>query len=252
MPRSLLPREHGAYVQLLAPLTAALIAFGVTLAGALLALGACLAFAANEPLLVILGHRGRRMREQDGARARRLLAVLAPAAVIAGVAGLALAPDRAQVMAAAVALPAGVLIVLAWQRAERSLAGELVAATALAGAAAPVAAAGGARWQDAMLLWAAWSVGYACTVVAVHRVIARHRKRATRIDHAIAAGVIALTLALAITAIDLAHARIAIPLAASSAVLLVVAPAATHLRAIGFALLGASLISLVLVVQTLS
>ena len=66
--RSLWPREHGAYAQLAAPLLTALVIVRPTVAAALLALAACIAFLANEPLLVVLGHRGKRMREQDGRR----------------------------------------------------------------------------------------------------------------------------------------------------------------------------------------
>src|SRR5687768_15345064 len=144
MPRSLLPREHGAYVQLLAPLVAALATFGAKTSSLLLALAACLAFAANEPLLVALGHRGRRMHKRDGARARRLLAIIVPAAAIAGGTGLVLSPHAGRLAVLIVAIPAAVLVVFAWRRAERSLAGEIVAAIALTGAALPIAIASGA------------------------------------------------------------------------------------------------------------
>ncbi len=53
--RSLWPREHGAYVQLLVPLLTALIATRGSAAGAAIAIGACLAFLASEPLRVVLG-----------------------------------------------------------------------------------------------------------------------------------------------------------------------------------------------------
>jgi len=240
MPRSLLPREHGAYAQLAAPLAGAFATFGASLAGALIALGACLAFVANEPLLVVLGHRGKRAKADDGRRAKRMLAILAPAAAITGLAGLALAPATIAV-AAIVAAPACILVVLAWKRQERTLAGEVVAAVALSGAAAPVAVAAGASLHHAMWVWAAWAIGYGFTVVAVHRVIERHRKAATVVD------LIAVVVAIA-SACVLAFASmvIALPLVACSIVLLLVAPSAKHLRAIGFVLVGASLFSITL------
>ncbi|HET7503266.1 MAG TPA: YwiC-like family protein [Kofleriaceae bacterium] len=64
--RSLWPREHGAYVQLLAPLATAMVATRPTIAGAAIAAGACLAFLASEPLRVLLGARGARLQETAG------------------------------------------------------------------------------------------------------------------------------------------------------------------------------------------
>jgi hypothetical protein len=235
--RSLWPREHGAYVQLLAPLGTALIVRAPTAAAALLAVAACAAFLANEPLLVVLGHRGARMRETDGARAKRRLAITAAIALAAGAGGLALATGDARVMAAAAAVPAIAMVALAWTRSEHSLAGELVAAVALPGAAAAVVVASGAAIQTAARLWAAWAVGFACTVIAVHRVIARHRKPATSTDHAIAALLLATAAALTATAF------VGAPLAAAAFVLALRPPSASHLRAIGVALVVASIAS---------
>jgi hypothetical protein len=55
--RSLWPREHGAYAQLGAPLATAIAMQAPTIGALALASAACLAFLANEPLLVVLGHR---------------------------------------------------------------------------------------------------------------------------------------------------------------------------------------------------
>jgi hypothetical protein len=93
-------------------------------------------------------------------------------------------------------------------------------------------------------LWIAWSLGYAATVIAVHRVIARNRQTATLIDHVSAGVAIAFTIATLF-----AHAWPAVPLIATSAYLLVRPPPAKYLRTIGLALVAASSISVVLVVQ---
>ena len=243
MPRSLIPREHGAYAQLGAPLVAALVAFGASLAGGLLALGVCVAFVANESLLVVLGHRGKRVKTEEGARAKRWLAVLVPVGVLSGTAGLALAPQAIGI-ATLVAIPAFVLVWFAWQRRERTLAGELVAAIALSGASAPVAVASGSSLSAAMLGWLAWSVGYGLTVVVVHRVILRKRRPPNAID------AIAFVTSIALTCGAVALGLVAaLPLAACSLGLWIVAPSPSRLRAVGFVLVGASLISTVLFVQ---
>src|SRR5437868_1047392 len=64
--RSLLPREHGAYFQLGIPLIIAYLRCAANLAMVELTAAAALAFLANEPLLVVLGHRGRRRYDQHG------------------------------------------------------------------------------------------------------------------------------------------------------------------------------------------
>ena len=239
MPRSLLPREHGAYAQLAAPLVAACIATP-SVAGVLLAIAACCAFVANESLLVVLGHRGKRMKLDDSARAWRWLSVLVAGTALAGAGGLAIAP-AALAAAALAAIPACVLVGFAWRRKERTLAGELVAAISLTGAAAPVAVAGGASLAAAGWMWISWALGYALTVIAVHRVIARHKRPASLAD------VIAFVVTL-VAVCGLAYRGLAIglPLAAVSLALLIVVPSAKHLRAIGFVLVGASVASLVL------
>ncbi len=243
--RSLLPKEHGAYAQLAAPLVTTFVAFGVTIASAILAVAACVAFVAHEPLLVLLGHRGRRAQETDGARASRHLKILVPLAAVTTVAGLVLAPPPTLAVAGVVAVPTIGFVVLAWKRVEKNLAGELLAACVLPAASAPIAVAAGASWQAAAWIAIGWAIGYASTVAAVHRVIARKKQPATSIDDvgAVAAALVAL-------ACGLVGAWAAVPLLAGTAGVLVVAPTAKYLRTIGFVMVGASAISLVLVVAS--
>jgi hypothetical protein len=238
-PRSLWPREHGAYAQLAAPLLTALVIVMPTLAAVLLALAACLAFLANEPLLVVLGHRGKRMREHDGRRAARRLALLATIAAAAGIAGLVLAPQTLAT-AAIVAVPAIVTLVLAWRRLEKTVVGEMVAAVALSGAAAPVFVASGGGERAAILIWCAWATGYACTVLAVHRVIARHRAPAAWPDTVTALILAAMTPAVVALLAGGSVIGAASPLVLASLALVVRPPRATYLRTIGVVLVFAS------------
>lgn len=241
--RSLWPREHGAYAQLAAPLVTALALRLPGPAAILLAAAACLAFLVNEPLLVVLGHRGRRMRETHGRRAAGRLAITASGAVLAGTAGLLLASRETLVVAGIAAIPAAIMFALAWKRSEHSLAGELVAVVALPGAAATVAVASGIGWQQATVLWAAWAIAYGCTVVAVHRVIARHRRAASAIDHVLAASIAAVTAGTIVLAAWSPLFTVAVPLMAISTALVIKPPRATYLRAIGVALVVASVAS---------
>lgn len=233
MSRSLWPREHGAYVQLLVPLATAL-AIGVpTTPSLVLAAAAIAAFLANEPLLVILGHRGRRLQEEAGARARPRLVMFASTGVVTAVIGLALARPATLHAAAIAAIPCTVVLVLAWRREQHTLLGELVAAIAVPGMALPVAVANGSTLGPALAVWAAWSIGFASTVIAVHRVIARHKARATAVDAIALAGLVATAALLVLAPFPI---TIAVALVATSALLIAWPPKATNLRAIGIAI----------------
>jgi len=241
--RSLWPREHGAYAQLAAPLLAALVAAPPALAGALFAIAAVAGFLANEPLLVLLGHRGPRARQTLGTRARRRLALLAAIAVVGGIAGLAIAAPAARL---ACVVPGGLAVALvgcAWTRTQHSLAGELVACLALPAAALPVAVAAGAPIAHGLAISGAWSLGFACTVLAVHRVIARHRRPAGLVDGALVVGLAAT----AVVARSLGLAPAA-PLVLASAGIAIWSPPATRLRAIGVALVAAAVGSAAVVI----
>lgn len=243
MPRSLWPREHGAYAQIGTPLVAALLLATPTPAAILLAVAACCAFLANEPLLVVLGHRGARMKKVDGRRAMQRLAALATGMTIAAAVGLLLATHETVVIAGIATLAAAPMVVLAWRRAEHSLVGELIATIALPGASAPVAVASGVHWQLAVTLWGAWAVGYACSVVAVHRVIARHKRAASWIDAAVATVLAIVTLASCMLIAVVPAAGVAAPLAVIAFAVAVHPPRATRLRAVGVALVIASVVS---------
>ena len=237
------PREHGAYAQLAAPLATALALRAPGPAALALAAAACLAFLANEPLLVVLGHRGARLRATHGPRAARRLALTAIGAAVCGAVGLVLAPREALAVAGLAAVPTALVLALAWRRAVHSLAGELAAAVALPGAAAPIAVASGLGWRPALVLWAGWAVGFGCSVAAVHRVIAHHRRPAPRLERALAAAFGATAGAGLALAASVPLAVTAVPLAAVSTVLVAGPPPARRLRAIGVALVIASLAS---------
>lgn len=133
------------------------------------------------------------------------------------------------------------MVILAWIRAEHSWQGELLAAISLPAASVPVATGSGLAWQDAALIAFGWSIGYACSVVAVHRVIARHRRAATWRDRCVAIALAAIAAAAGAFALPLVVA--AVPLAALAAILAIRPPSAAHLRAIGVALVIASLVA---------
>ncbi len=241
--RSLWPREHGAYIQLLLPLVTALLVTQPGPAAILLAFGAGLAFLASEPLRVLLGDRGPRMQELAGRRARWRLVALGTSATIAGGLGLALGPRSSLWTSLLAAPPIGFLVIAARRRTLDTLGGELVAAVALCGAAAPVAVAGGMAVGAAIAMWCAWSLAYMATVIAVHHVIACHRC-AKPPGHARRWGVL-VGVALGTLIVFDSTTWFAAPLVGVALAVITLTPAATRLRTIGFTFLAGSAVSAV-------
>jgi hypothetical protein len=244
--RSLWPREHGAYGQLGAPILGALLVRAPAAAAIALAAAACLAFFANEPLLVVLGQRGERMRSTHGRIAVRRLVIALTGAVTLGLVGLARSSTATLEIAAIAALPAACLASLAWSRRQHTIGGELLAAVTFPAASAPVIVASGGSIGQALALWAAWSVGYVCSVVAVHRVLVRHRHPASWTDRMLAVLLTAVVIASFVTPCG----AFAAPLVIAASWLVVCPPRATHMRAIGVALVIASLVGDVILLDS--
>lgn len=243
MKRSLWPREHGAYVQLLAPLATAL-AIAPTAPGILFATAACGAFLAHEALMVARGMRGVRRRDLDGARAGSRLRWAGAITIACAIAGVVLAPAEAIRMLPLVAIPATVAMIQASRRRLHTLGGEMIAAVALSSASVPVAAAGGIARADVLLLWAAWSVGFAATVVVVHGVLANHRKSSTKTaPRRTSFALLSIAAWVGMATLIAPLAAPAIPLVVASLVVEIAGPSARHVRAIGIALACASVLS---------
>ena len=215
-----------------------------------IALGAGFAFLASEPLRVVLGGRGARMRELDGPRARSRLAALATLAVIAGGTGLAFAPRAAIWLTVLLAPLIGFVMVASRRGTVQTGVGEIVAAVALAGAGAPVAVAGGMDLRDALVIWFGWSLAYAATVIAVHHMIARHRHARPPADAR--AGIVIVLLCAALTAWIAAFpsAWFAIPLEIAAVLVFIWVPRATRLRAVGMVFLASSIVAALCAITT--
>jgi hypothetical protein len=244
--RSLLPREHGAYFQLAIPLVAAGFSQLPDMAGAAVMAAACLAFLAHEPLLILVGARGPRLRSAEGARARARFAALAAGAAALGAIGLTMAPTATIVVVLPTVTAGAALIAMATRRTEHTHGGELVAAATLTGAAAVARVASGAAVHPALLEWLGWAIGFGATVIAVHRVIARHKRAATPIDRLLVVGLCTGSALLIATATRCPTSAIAAPLVLLAAGVVAVPPRATRLRAVGVAIAATAAVSAVL------
>lgn len=248
--RSLAPREHGAYGQIGLPLVAALAMGTPSIAAILLGTGAALIFAAHEPLLLLLGRRGLRAQRYGSPRARRSLRILGVAAALSGLLGLALAPYPAQI-ASIVPFALGAAVFLLINRdKEKTLGGEILAASALASAAVPVALASGVSSPMAWGAWLAWSISFGAATWAV-RVVIRMRKLfmalPTRVAPVLGAAGIAVLFAW-VGVFSRFCALATAPMLVFSAVLAIAPPHPSALRRVGWALVASSVVTAAILV----
>ena len=254
-PRPLLPREHGAWGQLALPLLGGLLLGRPSPSALLLAAAVVLAFAAHEPLLVVLGQRGRRLRDEEGPRAGRWLAVEGGLALAAGAAGVALAPPPALAALALAAALAAVVAALVWRRLEKTAAGEILVASALATAGGAVALAAGASTSAALAATLAWILSFGAATMGVRTVLVRLRTRGaenpgTR-NAALAAFAGALAFGLSVSGLPATLAWATLPGVVAGVVIALAPLGGKHLRPVGWSIVGASMLTLVVLVAGL-
>lgn len=238
----LLPREHGTYGEVVFPLVSALLIGAVNPGSWALVALATGGYLAHEGLLVITGRRGPR-----AAREQRRAAILS-LATFGGLAamGLAVAVTTLTRDAWIATGVVGVLSILgvatAFVGRQHSLPGELLAAAALPGWCAPVAIQGGVDMTTAATLWAVWSIGFAAATCVVHVVIARSKQQPFGLA-------LAGTFGFAIAGPLVSVAAIPLTLTAVSLVWLPVS--ARRLRHVGWSVIAASVLTLIVVLQVL-
>jgi hypothetical protein len=176
----LLPKEHGAYGQMAFPLITSLLAFGLTTASLLWVLAVVGAFVAHEPLLVLLGRRGQRLRRDRGRQASLVFAVVSIGTVVA--AGLALwqAPPHVHRTFLLPLLPAGLVAVAVVKGLEKSWHGEVAVAATFSLAAVPAAMSAGADMRSAFAISTTFLVLFVAGTLAVRVVILRVRAGGSR------------------------------------------------------------------------
>lgn len=260
--RRMIPREHGAYAELLFPIVTVLLGGSPTGSTWLLALGAVGAFLANEPLLVLVGQRGTRTKREEGDRAKRALLVFAALALGAGASGLVLAPRSAQLSIVLPLLLGGMLIMLAIEGLERSMFGEALAAAALSSVAVPLGLSAGLELTAALSVALIWAVTALLGTSVVRLTVARTKAKTPEALRAVGLKRLALILtclaviAIGVTApfgsrVGLWVLAAAVPVALTVLLMALLQPTAKRLRLMGWSLVAANLLCLIAVVTTL-
>jgi hypothetical protein len=258
----MIPREHGAYAELLFPMVTVFLGGSPSGSTWLLAIGAAACFFANEPLLVLFGQRGNRVKREDGDRAKRALLIFLLVALSAGVAGLLLAPRAAQIAVGLPLLLGLALVMTAIQGLERSMFGEALAAGALSSVAIPLGFSAGLDPTAALAVALIWLITSLLGTAVVRLTVARTRAKTDQEWKRIGSKrALLILVSLVVIAVGIAApfaSRVglwvlaaAVPVAVVVLAMVALQPTARRLRLMGWSLVAANLCSLIAVVTTL-
>jgi hypothetical protein len=249
---SLWPREHGAYAQLGFPLLTGLLYSGGHPGAVAFAVAAVALFLAHEPLAVLMGTRGVRLRDALVGPARRRLWALAGVAGVSLVVAVWLAPGRAWQGALVPGVLGLGLIPLFFTHRIKTLAGETVVAAALSASVLPLALSGPTTWGEAWVAAAVWFGAALPAIASVHAVKASHkgRPRARWLvpaapGLAVLAGAAGIAAAL-VWPFPAVRALAVLPPASAVLGVAVIRPHPRHLKRIGWAMVAADAAALAL------
>ncbi len=252
MLKALLPREHGAYAEILLPLAAVLMAGEISGAAALLTMAALCGFLAHEPMSVLLGRRGERKRVELESEATSLLALLV---VVGAVSAAVVLWQGDLLLRAAILAPLGLVawsILLLTFGQERTTAGEIVIATTLASSAIPIGVAAGLSLATSVAIALVWAIGAGLATATVRGIILAAKLTASwQPEAAIGAGVVVLASAAVLSTTGGAPVWLApalCPLALLSVLLGAFRPRPARVRQVGWSFVAANLVTLGIVV----
>lgn len=237
------PKEHGAYAILAIPIVTALVIGGPTLVGFLIAIASITGFLAHEPLLVALGHRGRRAQSAAPAANSRLTVYLL-ITTVSGATAMLMAGNDVRVALMGCLLIAIVGFAFAAKGEHRTLLGQLVGVIGLSAPSVPILLAGQVSVAGSLAIWFTWLLGFSATTFAVRSVIAA-QKRQPRTAHAAILLVVTLLAGIGV-AMQTRQCLAIIPMLAASWYLYFRPPHAKYLKRVGWSLVGATLVSAVI------
>ena len=260
--RKMVPREHGAYAELLFPIASVFLGGSPTTATWLLAVGAIASFLANEPLLVLFGQRGTRTKRAESDRAKRALLVFLLLALGTGVAGLLLTTTVVQYAVGVPLLLGAALMMLAIQGLERSMMGEGLAAATLSSIAIPLGLSAGLDLTLTLAVALIWLVTSLLGTAVVRLTVGRTKAKTdedlarVRLKRALLVLVCLAVIAVGVAApygsrMGLWVLAAAAPVAVVVLATAILQPTARRLRLMGWSLVAANLCSLIAVVSTL-
>ncbi len=217
-----------------------------------LAVASVVWFLLYEPVAVLTGLRGERLRQAAGRGAWMYAVGLALAGSALGIGALVLSPPAARLAALVPAGLAVLLVPVVLRGRQKTLGAEIIVVAALAAVLLPVAAASGVDSRFAWMALGVWLVSFALITLAVHAVKARHKQVSEMRWTVWAAPLLAgLTVAAAVALIVCETVPLPVGLALLPAALfvLLVALLRVHprrLRVVGWSVVGANAVTLLL------
>jgi hypothetical protein len=256
---SLLPREHGAYGQIAFPILTALLVAGMSTGGVLIATAVIAGFLAHEPAAVLLGIRGIRAKREWWHHAVLWLGCTLVVGVAAGAGALFLVDVPARWSMLVPLAPTLLLAISTARGRDKSWEGEVAASLAFSGAAMPISLAASAPAQTGAAVAIPFALLFVASTLAIRVVILRVRgggnagvMTATRRATFFLAAGAALALGAAST-LDLLPTSVLVASAPGLLLSVLIAahpPAPSHLRTLGWTLVGTSVLTAAIVVAT--
>ncbi|HMA93311.1 MAG TPA: YwiC-like family protein [Polyangiaceae bacterium] len=246
------PREHGALGQAVVPLVVGLGLGTPRFAALGIAVAALLLFLAHEPLVLLLGQRGRRQQRERSPQAKRWLGVLVSAAIgIGGASALAVGWQVLLACLACITMAGVVLVAFMMRGRERTAMGEVSVAITLPSALVPVAMASNVAAATALVCWSSLSLAYVAGVFGVRGIVGSQRKRSSGVG-AVASGWSGLTLSLlalaSIAAFSTGAALAGLVFGVIVAAIRWKSPSLRHMRRVGWVLVGANLAQAIILI----
>ena len=247
-----MPREHGAYAQLGFPLITGIVYAGGDPGAVAFAVAAVALFLAHEPLAVLTGTRGARLQGQLRRPARRRILFLAGAAAAGGIAAIGLAPPQAWLAAAVPGGLALLLLPMLGTRRIKSVPAEMTVAAAFSSSVLPLALCGPATPAEAAVAAAVWFAAVVPAIFAVHAIKVNQKGKAEgrwtlATAPAAAAAVIVVAVGAALLGGPVFRDALAVlPPATASLIVGLNLPHARHLKRVGWTMVAADTLTLVL------
>jgi hypothetical protein len=174
--RWLLPREHGAYAELLFPVVTGWASRSPDVATVLFTVAVVAGFLSYEPLMVLRGVRGRRLQDALGETAHTQLLLFLSVGTVTGVLAVALTGTATQVAALVPAACAVALLPWLYRHRLKTLAAEILVVAAFSATVLPLAVREAADWRFAWTAAAVWCGSFTLGTLAVHAIKVRHKQ----------------------------------------------------------------------------
>jgi len=210
-------------------------------------------FLTHEPLAVLLGLRGTRLKSEDMGRARMRTLFLSGLVLASGAAGIWAAGPLLWPSMAYPLVPLLLLVPLVLLGREKTLSGEILVITVFAALVFPLGATSGASPTRVLGAGVVWWISFFLGTLEVHAIKAKHqggdRSRWTGWGSPVAAGTTALLCAMAALDSEAAYRVPALALLPPSLGALALSVRRLHpryLKRVGWALVGANTLSLII------